>query len=365
MRKTIHGIKLGSNYSVGYGVGIDPENPKSTGPRVELTCIAEVPAHLLEKDINYIFSREADLYHNAKYPLEYGLPKGDTPAERLSSVGLLRTFNNWFLQGIPEETGIVYCLPMMKYQEGLNNLKTTLNKQKKGTIGKRYIMEAWAAALATVGIQESLRSQVISLNFGSSTLEVVLYVGKKMIAQNVYPFGGMRIDNELQSAISQANRGIHVTESQARTVKEQYDFAKKKAVPGLFTKDGKLVNREVTSDVIDPVLQEFASDVANHVARYFLRDAARKSQKAVSAIQTEGMGYVCICGGLSNMPGFPELVAEEMKKSGALNPDLKVSYPTDPDGVTAPAYGALQLADLLEEQRENSGLSSWDDKPKK
>lgn len=359
MRETIHGIKLGSNYSVGYGVGIDPEKPDFTGPRVELTCIAEVPAHLIEKGIDYIFSRKADLYHNVKYPLEYGLPKGDTPPEMLSSVRLLRTYNKWFLQGIPERTGIVYCLPMMGYKEGLNNLKNTLNKQKKGTIGKRYIMEAWAAALATVGIQESLRSQVISLNFGSSTLEVVLYVGKKMIAQNVYPFGGMRIDNELQSAISQANRGITVTASQARSVKEQYSYKDKDDINGRFTKDGKLINKQVIADVVDPVLEDFATDVANHVAQYFLRDAARKSPKAVSAIQTEGMGYVCICGGMSNMPGFPELMADRMKEVGALNPDLKVSYPTDPDGVSAPAYGALQLAEMLEKRREEKGEDKW------
>jgi len=359
MRDNVLGIKLGSNYSVGYGLGINPKYPKTIGPRVELTCVHKVPAHLLRKDVEWRFSRDADRYDGSIYPLEYGLPRGGSPKEVAKSCMLLGHYVKWMLEGVDDETGIVFCLPMMKYKEGMDQLKTVLNKKAKGSIGKRYIMEAWAAALATVGVKESLSSQVISMNFGSSTLEVCLYVGKKMIAQNVYPFGGWTIDREMQHAISQANRGITVTPRQARMVKEQYNYKTGKSVDGEFTKDGRVVEVQVTKEVMNPILEWFTKNVANNIASQFLPVAAQNSQKAVTAIQTEGMGYLCICGGMSNMPGFADLMGKQLIEARALNPKLEVKYPTDPDGVAAPAYGAYMLADMFEEQREEKKAKTW------
>lgn len=359
MRKNVLGVKLGSQWTVAYGKGIIPDDFESIGPRKELTCICPVPTHLLEKKSEYIFSREADLYHGCVYPLEYGMPRGDNPVEIARSVKLLSRYVDWLLQGVEEDTGIVFCLPMMGFKEGLERLKNTINKQSTGILGKRYIMEAWAAALATVGVDESLRSQVISLNFGSSTLEVVLYVGKKLIAQNVYPFGGWRIDRVMQNVISQAHRGIDVTQRQAREVKEQYSYKDGNPIDGMFTKEGRRIEVQITKDEMNPILEDFAEQTAKHIAQHFLPTAAERSQRAVTAIQTEGVGYVCICGGLSNMPGFPDLMKDKLVEVGALNPDLKISYPTDPDGVAAPAYGAYMLADMFEEQREKKGTETW------
>lgn len=359
MRSNIYGIKLGSQWSVGYGKNIDPNKPDSIGPRKELTCIHKVPAHLLRKEVNWRFSHEADQFDGCIYPLEFGLPRGKEARDIAKSCMLLGHFVNWMLEGIEDETGIVFCLPMMRYEEGLNRLKSVIDKQSKGGIGKRYIMEAWAAALATVGVAESLESQVISLNFGSSTLEVCLYVGKKMIAQNVYPFGGWAIDREMQAGISQANRGITVTQRQAREVKEQYDYITGESVDGQFTKDGRMVEVQIVKEVMNPILENFATVVANQIVTHFLPTASQVSPKAVASLQSEGLGYLCICGGLSNMPGFPDLIADKMVAVGALNPNLAMKYPTKPDGVAAPAYGAYLLADLLEEQREENKSKTW------
>lgn len=359
MRENVLGIKLGSQWTVAYGRGIDPIDPGSTGPRKELTCLQKMPVHLLTKKVEYRFSYEADKYDGCNYPLEYGLPRGGTAQETAKSVLLLGHYVDWLLKGVGEDTGIVFCLPMMKYMEGLDKLKSILDKRDKGNIGKRYIMEAWAAALSTVGVQESLRSQMISMNFGSSTLEVVLYVGKKLISQNVYPFGGWAIDKWMQNMISQAHRGIEVTQRQAREVKEQYSYTKGKPIDGIFTKDGRITEVQITKDVMNPILEEFARQVAERIVTHFLPTAAQRSPKAVSGIQAEGVGYLCVCGGLSNMPGFPELIAKKLIKVGALNPKLKVTYPTEPDGVAAPAHGAYMLADMFEEQREAKEAETW------
>ena len=291
--------------------------------------------------------------------LEYGLPRDDAEVSLLKSTRLLKFYTDWLLKDAAKETGIVFCLPMMRHEEGLNQLKAVLERVEKGKIGKRYIAEAWAAAIATVGIEKSLDSQVVSMNFGSSTLEVVLYTGRDLIAQNVYSFGGWDLDKDLSIFISQAHRGITVTERQTRLVKERYSYAKPKAIDGAFTKEGRTIEVQVQPETINPVLERFATDVAKAIASQFLPTAARRSAKAVSSIQTEGLGYFCVCGGLSCMPGFPELIAKKLVEEKAVNESIEFVHPVDPDGVSAPAWGAYIMAELLDEERANSGGKTW------
>lgn len=359
MLEHILGIKLGSQWTVAYGKGAAEKKGDKWGPRVELTCVHQVPAHLTRRISNYRFSHQADPFDGCIYPLQYGLPRDDRAVPLTKSVMLLREYINWLLQDVEDETGIVFCLPMMRQAEGLQQLKAVINGIDQGNIGKKYIMEAWAASLATIGIQESLESQVIAMNFGSSTLEVALFAGKELIAQNVYPFGGWDLDRELAHAISQAHRGITVTPRQARMVKETFNYENPEVIDGVFTKEGKVVEVEIQPEVFTPVLEHFAAQVADVVASQFLATASRASEKTVAAIQTEGIGYLCVCGGLSCMPGFGDLIGRSLAEGGAINPNLKTKSPTDPDGVTAPAWGAVLMAEVLEEERERKNKKKW------
>jgi len=359
MLDNVLGVKLGSQWTVAYGNGVAEKTGDVWGPRVELTCVHKVPAHLLRQISNYRFSHQADPFDGAIYPLQYGLPRDDRAVPLKKSVMLLREYINWLLEDAEKNTGIVFCLPMMRQKEGLEQLKAVINGLEKGTVGKRYIMEAWAASLATIGVQESLESQVIAMNFGSSTLEVALFAGKELIAQNVYPFGGWDLDRELAHTISQAHRGITVTPRQARMVKESFNYEDPEPIDGVFTKEGKVVEVQIQPEIFIPVLEHFAAQVADVVASQFLATASRASEKTVAAIQTEGIGYLCVCGGLSCLPGFGDLIGRSLAEGGAINPNLEIKFPTEPDGVTAPAWGAVLLAELMEEERERKNKKKW------
>ena len=359
MLEHVLGIKLGSQWTVAYGKGVAKKTGDKWGPRVELTCVHQVPAHLLRKTSNYRFSHHADPFDGSIYPLQYGLPRDHREVPLVKSVMLLRVYINWLLKDAGEDTGIVFCLPMMRQKEGLEQLRAIIDGLDKGNIGKKYIMEAWATSLATIGIKKSLESQVIAMNFGSSTLEVALFAGKELIAQNVYPFGGWDLDRELAHAISQAHRGITVTPRQARMIKETFNYENPEPIDGVFTKEGKVVEVQVQPEVFTPVLEHFAAQVADVVASQFLATASRASEKTVAAIQTEGIGYLCVCGGLSCMPGFGDLIGRSLAEGGAINPNLKTKYPTDPDGVTAPAWGAVLMAEELEKERERKNKKKW------
>lgn len=359
MLENVLGIKLGSERTVAYGKNVAPLEEDIWGPRVELTCVHQVPAHLLRKLSTFRFSNKADPFDGAVYPLQYGLPRDDREVPLKKSVMLLREFVNWLLQDTEKETGIVFCLPMMRHEEGLNQLKTVLDSIDRGLIGKKFIMEAWAASLATIGIKKILESQVITLNFGSSTLEVALYTGRDLIAQNVYPFGGWDLDSEMAHAISQAHRGITVTPRQTRMVKESFNYEDPKPVDGVFTKQGRALEVQVQPETIIPIIENFTEKVAKAIATQFLATASRENERAVAAIQTEGIGYLCICGGLSCMPGFADLVGRKLIEGGATNDSLPISSPEMPDGVTAPAWGAYMMGELLEEERERKKKKTW------
>ncbi len=359
MLENVLGIKLGSQWTVAYGKGVAPLEKKVWGPRVELTCVHQVPAHLLRKLSTYRFSHAADPFDGSIYPLEFGLPRDDREVPLKKSVMLLREYVNWLLNKADEDMGIVFCLPMMKHEEGLNQLKVVLNGIEKGNLGKRFIMEAWAASLATIGVEKTLESQVIALNFGSSTLEVALYAGKTLIAQNVYPFGGWELDGDLASAISQAHRGITVTPRQTRIVKESFNYENPEPVDGTFTRRGGAIEVHVQPETMIPVIEHFAEKAAYAITHQFLPTASRASEKAVAAIQTEGIGYLCVCGGLSCMPGFADLIGRKLVEVGGINDSLGITSPVEPDGVTAPAWGAYMMAELLEEERERKKRKTW------
>ena len=93
------GVKLGSQWTVVYGKGVAEKTADKWGPRVELTCVHQVPDHLLRKTSTYRFSHKADPFDGAIYPLQYGLPRDDREVPLRKSVMLLRSFR-FFLSGM-------------------------------------------------------------------------------------------------------------------------------------------------------------------------------------------------------------------------------------------------------------------------
>ena len=126
MLEHVLGIKLGSQWTVAYGKGVAEKKGDIWGPRTELTCVHQVPAHLLRKISTYRFSHAADPFDGSIYPLQYGLPRDDRAVPLTTSVMFLREYVEWLLQDAEEDTGIVFCLPMMRQVEGLQQLKSVL-----------------------------------------------------------------------------------------------------------------------------------------------------------------------------------------------------------------------------------------------
>jgi len=349
------GVKLGSKWTVMYGI------PVGENPRKELTCIRKVPTHLIKKDESvFEYSTNADPYHNTIYPLIHGAPRNDAEVPLGVSCELLLEYANWLLKDIPRDVGIVFCLPMIKFKEGLFALKDTLGLLEHGKkIGIEFIGEAWAAALSAMPIREALRKQVLSLNFGSSTLESVFFSGLDLIDQAVWTFGGSDIDRRLVNAFEQATRGLTATESQARAIKERYNHGTNEDIPAELTRKGALSQEKISGDTIKEVVDWYIVEVANRVRDFldFARTKSTESRTAINAFQIEGEGYLALVGGMMNMPGFSEAVYKELVKSGGISKRVEMVSPDD--GVIAPAIGAWKAANILEEERKEQGVANW------
>lgn len=346
------GIKIGSKWTVAYGKPIGEE------PRIELTCIRKVPTHMIKDDFGWQFSRDAEPYDGSIFPLIHGAPRNDKEVPLGRSCLLLKKFAEWLLKDVEEETGIVFCLPMIKYEEGLEALKTTLRDLSHGEIGIEFLGEARSATIGSLPINEVLSTQTLSLNLGSSTLEVDFYSGKQRINNALWTFGGSDIDRRLVNAIEMEYRGLTATENQARQIKERYNYNTNEDIPAELTREGGLVEELIKGNTIRTIVDDFAKNVAKKV-RTFLRETRTVNTKAVNALQIEGKGYLALVGGMVNMPGFAERLYQELTDTGGISKNVEMV--SADDGVVAPAVGAWKAANLFEEYRREQNVSTWSD----
>jgi len=344
------GVKIGSKWSSVFSEVTGPN------PTVRLTCVGKYASEYTGGKTVYHFAEAAEPYYDTVFPLKHGAPRNDAEVPLELSIDLLDRYARWLLRDIPLRSGVVCCLPAIKAKEGLQELQDTLNKLPIGQVGMVYLGEAFTAAAGTVPMERILSSQTLSINFGSTTIETVLFKGTKEIHQNVFTTGGSAIDTSLMNAIEQWERGGKVTENQARAIKERYNYETNDDIPTELTMEGGLKKVDIPGDLIKEVIDPHMDLVARKI-RTFLRDAALRNEQAVNSLQIDGAGTLVLCGGMVNMPGFAHAFLNKLTTIGGISKRLPFEIPSN--GVIAPAIGARYIADILEEKRIEQGVSNW------
>lgn len=359
----VYGIKIGSKYTVIYD--------GSGTPKTEVTCVRR---RLLDMEGKFVydFSNEAEGFVDSLYPLKQGIPRNDAGMTITESVKLTRAYVSQLLQDIPKESGIVFCLPLIRAKEGLAALKssiidTCVKKDDAGNIieyvkaqrGIKFFSEARGAAFGTLPTPEIVGTNVLVLNFGSSTIEVIFHAGNRMVEQNVYTFGGSEIDKRLMNAIMQEHRGALCDEKSAREIKEQYSLIKNNNVPKTLSQEGLKYDVVVSGNLIKEVVSNAIDQLILYLKEQFFRAAEMANPKAVASLQSSGRGYLVLCGGMVNMEGFADELHNKMTGTGVINSDVVLAVPKD--GVVAPAIGAWRVGQVLEGMRLRKSLSTWPD----
>ena len=353
------GVKFGSKWSSVFSEVTGPN------PLTELTCVREYEPEYGSSKTAFQYGAEAEKHFETIFPLLHGAPRNDEKVPFARSMHLLDKFGSHILKDIPEESAIVSCVPMIKAQEGLAQMQQTIRNIKVGpdnhpigTRGLVFLGEAFTAAAGTIAMAEIMRSQTLSINFGSSTVEVVFFNGIDNIHQNVFAVGGSDMDKSLVNAIEQAMSGYSSTENQAREIKEMYNYEENEMVHHSLTYDGKVRRADIKGDIIQEVV-DWHMDKVVEKASAFLRDASRKNQDAVNSLQIDGYGNLVLCGGMINMPGFAQEFYQRLTTSGGLSENIPLHVPRN--GVVAPAIGARYIAEELEKKRISQGVESWND----
>lgn len=351
----IFGVKIGSKYTVVY----DGESI-----RKEVTCVRRKPIDLYG-NYEYIFGEKAEGYTDSLYPLKQGIPRNDSEMSIAESVRLTHAFVDWILTDIPADSGVVVCLPMIKVKEGLDALKMVIDPNiadpsapvVRGRVGLQFFSEAWGAALGTIPVKEAVGTNVLTLNFGSSTIEVTLHSSKRLIEANVFTFGGTEIDKGLIAAITHQYRA-ECDEPTARGIKERYSLVENNSIPNVdLSIEGMKHEVTIEGDVIHDVVSSAIDKIVKLVRTRFLRAAEMKDAAAVSSLQANGRGYIVLCGGMVNMEGFADELYKRLVDVGAINPNVILAIPDD--GVIAPAIGAWKVGQILEQKRRELDVERW------
>lgn len=353
------GAKLGSKWSAVFSEVTGPN------PLVRLTCIREYEPEYASAKTVFMYAEEAEPFFESIFPLIQGAPRNDEEVPLARSMFLLNKYASWLLDPIPERSAVVFCIPMIKAQEGLKELQQSLravrvgkDEHEIGTVGRVFLGEAFTAAAGTIAMREIMRSQTLSINFGSSTVEIVFFSGIESIHQNVFAVGGSDMDKSLTNSIEQAMRGYSATENQARAIKEQYNYTTNEAIHSLLTYDGKIRPAHIKGDIIKEIIDWHMDSVVEKVA-FFLRDASRKNRDAVNSLQIDGLGNLVLCGGMMNMPGFADEFYRRLTTTGGISEKIPLHVPHN--GVVAPAIGARYIAEELERRRIAQNVDTWDE----
>lgn len=353
------GAKLGSKWSAVFS--------EATGPNalVRLTCIHEYNPDYASDKTDFMYAEEAEPFYETIFPLLQGAPRNDEKVPLARSMFLLNKYASWLLDPIPERSALVFAIPMIKAQEGLKELQQSLkavrvgeDQHEIGTVGRVFLGEAFTAAAGTLAMTEIMRSQTLSINFGSSTVETVFFSGIENIHQNVFAVGGSDMDQSLVNGIEQAMRGYSATENQARAIKEQYDYTSNKDIHSMLTYDGKVRATHIKGDIIREIIDWHMDSVVEKVS-FFLRDASRKNRDAVNSLQIDGLGNLVLCGGMMNMPGFATEFYRRLTTSGGISEKIPLHVPKN--GVVAPAIGARYIAEELERKRIEQNVETWNE----
>jgi len=344
----IYGVKIGSKYTVIFD---------GTSVRREITCVRRKPVDL-KGNYEYQFSVDAEGFSDSLYPLKQGVPRNDVTMSIAESIKLTKAYTDWLLSEIPDDAGVVVCLPLIRDKEGLGALKQAIRQSTVAKRGLQFFSEAWGAALGTIPIREAVGTNVLTLNFGSSTVEVTMHASKRLVEANVYTFGGSEIDRRLVNAIEQEHRGVKATEADARAIKEQYSWSRNNDVPAVLSLEGAKHEVVISGDTIRRIVSNAIDHLVRLIRTQFLRSAEISNEEAVNSLQASGRGYLVLCGGMVNMEGFAEELYRRMVEAGAINENVKLAVPED--GVIAPAIGAWKVGQVLEEVRRENNLETWE-----
>ncbi len=331
------GVKLGSTRTV-----LDvPDGRGERDRHSTLTCLATYDDAITGEE-RALYGHEAAIEYpdTVRFMLRSGLPEDDDGVEDAE-----RFFEALVsAHDVPAESVVVYAVPTIDNEAGIDNLKSVIEGSTVGEAETRSFPESLCGAIPAYGDGLDAVDEVfISVNMGSTTLEACAYRrGEQLSPFSTGSVTGNEVDRWIVSAVEEETQGrVHIDRTTAREYKEEHgDVDDFEPFTDVVQQPGG-GSHEFTVDrgVREPV-DRYIDDAVEAVANEFLPELANDHMKPYQL----ALGRpVAVTGGMACIPGLVE--AFEARLSEELDRDVDVVAPDEP--ATAAAEGAGRIAERL------------------
>ena len=333
------GVKLGSTRTVLYF----PDDEGETSVVRTLTCMATYE-DALTGDERVVYGEQAaeEYPDRVQYMLRSGLPEDDDRA-KLAEKFFSELVRN---QGLPADSAVVYAIPTIDNEPGLDNLADVIEGSAIGEALVRSFPESLCGAIPAFGDGLQAVDEIfVAVNLGSTNLEACAYRHGELLS----PFStgavtGNETDRQIANHVEEETQGrVNVDVETAREYKERHaDFEGFEAFTDVIQQPGGGAHEfTIERSVMDP-LDAYLDDVVDEVANNFLAELASDHMKVYQL----ALGRpIAITGGMACIPGIVDEL--EARLSEELQRDVELVAPDRP--AIAAAEGAHRIAARLAE----------------
>ncbi|MGB9964009.1 rod shape-determining protein [Halobacterium hubeiense] len=335
------GVKVGSTRTVvSAGDAADPNVLRT------LTCLATYEDALTgEEHVLYGEEAATEYPDRVRYMLRSGLPEDE------ETTDLAKTFLEEFARsnGLPEDSVVVYAIPTIDNEVGLERLSEII---EDGPIGERLVRsypESLCGAVPALGDGlEAIEETFVAVNMGSTNLEACAYRrGEQLAPFSTGAITGTEVDRRIANYVEEETQGrVNIDLTTAREYKEEHaDFVDYEPFSDIIQQPGGGTYEFTIEDSVMDAVDEYVDDAVDEVANVFMPELANDYMKIY---QQALDNPVVLTGGMACIPGVVDEF--EGRLSDELERDVEATTADDP--ATAAARGAHRIADRLVELNE-------------
>jgi hypothetical protein len=334
--RTAVGVKLGSTRTVlSMGRGDEQRAVKT------LTCLATYEDAITgDERVLYGETAAAEYPDRVQYMLRSGLPEDDERAELTGRFfrELLRA------ESVPGDSGVVYAIPTIDNEPGLENLSEVVEGSDIGSAFVRSYPESLCGAIPALGDGlEAVNDIFVSINLGSTNLEACAYRrGEQLAPWATGAVTGVGVDRTITGYVEEeTQRRVSIDQQTAREYKERHaDFADYEPFTDIVQQPGGGSHEFTIEWAVMDAVDEFVDDAVEAVADDFLPNVA---QEHVRVYRRSLDSPIVLTGGMACIPGLVEEF--ERRLCEELDRDVTCVVPDEPE--LAAAEGAQRIAERL------------------
>jgi hypothetical protein len=246
--------------------------------------------------------------------------------------------------GIPEDSSVVYAIPTIDNERGLENLQDVIEDSQIGTELVESYPESLCGGIPAFGDDlEAIGEIFIAVNMGSTNLEASGYRrGEQLSPFTTGAVTGNEVDRRIANYVEEETQGrVNIDVQTAREYKEQHaDFVDFEPFTDIIQQPGGGAHEFTIERSVMDAVDEYLDEVVDEFANTFLPELANDYMKVYNLALEKP---IVLTGGMACIPGIVDEFAE--RTSEELNREVEAIAPDEPD--VSATVGAQRIASRL------------------